>query len=293
MDGPIFLVLLAILLVAIYLEVLPVNFASGLIVSMAIGLFLMWLGNQIPVVNTFGAGPILCILVPALFIYWGILPASVGELTESFYNEIGFSDFAVTGIIVGSILSMDRKVLVKVGSRFFIPLLAGVAAAFIVGSLVGHLVGFGFVETLFYVVGPVMGGGMAAGAVPMSEIYADATGQSAGEILAQIAPALMVANLICILAAGALNGLGKRNTKWKRFNGNGQMLVAKDGEKNQNLKNDYSGIPLSINSILIGMLIATTIFVFGRVVQGLFPTFHYYVYIILAAAALKICFLAI
>ncbi|MFD1848881.1 2-hydroxycarboxylate transporter family protein [Oceanobacillus bengalensis] len=285
-QGPIYLAILVVLLIGIYMEILPVNFASGLIVTMAFGLFLMWVGDQIPVFNTFGGGPILCILIPALFLYWGILPESVGALTDTFYNDIGFSDFAVTGIIVGSILSMDRKMLMKIGVRFFVPLLGAIVSALVIGGLVGQLIGFGFRETIFFVVGPIMGGGMAAGAVPMAEIFSSAGGGDAGAILAQIAPAVMVGNMVCILVAGALNGLGKRKNRPKKFSGDGEML--RTNGQNVNMKSNQSSYPFTVNSLIIGIIVATTIFVFGKVLAELIPQFHSYVWIILGAAALKI-----
>jgi len=288
-DAPIFFAIVVVLLIGIYMEALPQNLAGGLIVAMVLGILLMWIGDHIPVFNTFGGGPILCILIPALFLYWGVLPESVGTMTDHFYNEIGFSDFAVTGIIVGSILSMDRKMLMKIGSRFFIPLLGGVIATLLIGGLVGELIGFGFANTLFFVVGPIMGGGMAAGAVPMSEIFAASSGEDAGDILAKIAPAVMVGNMICILAAGTLNGLGKRKSRSKNFSGDGEMIRLKDGQKKIDLSGGGSSkIALSINSLMIGIIVATTVFAFGKIVSAIFPTFHSYVYIILGAAALKI-----
>lgn len=288
-DAPIFFAIVVVLLIGIYMEAIPQNLAGGLIVAMVLGILLMWIGDRIPVFNTFGGGPILCILIPALFLYWGVLPESVGTMTDHFYNEIGFSDFAVTGIIVGSILSMDRKMLMKIGSRFFIPLLGGVIATLLIGGLVGELIGFGFANTLFFVVGPIMGGGMAAGAVPMSEIFAASSGEDAGDILAKIAPAVMVGNMICILAAGALNGLGKRKNRSKNFSGDGEMIRLKGGQKKIDLSGGGSSkIALSINSLMIGIIVATTVFALGKIVSTIFPTFHSYVYIILGAAALKI-----
>lgn len=280
-----FIPMFALIMVAVYLDVLPVNFAGGLIVAMSMGLFLMWLGNRIPVFSTFGGGPLLCILVPAFFIFMGWLPESMGDLTDSFYNDLGFSDFAVTGIIVGSILSMDREMLIKVGLRFFIPLISTIVFTLLIGGAVGHLMGFGFSNTLYLVVGPIMGGGMAAGAVPLSEVMSSVTGESAGDILAQIAPAVMVANIICIIVAAILNGLGKSEKMPSGFSGNGEILRKKS---NITFGNKTIEIPFSVTSLTMGMLVATTIFVFGQVFSSIIPTFHYYVWIILGAAALKI-----
>lgn len=286
LNTPMFLGVTVIVFIGIYMEILPQNLTSGLIVSMIIGGLLKWIGDSIPVFNTFGGGPILCILIPALFLYWGIFPDSLATLTDDFYNKFGFADLAVTGIIVGSILSMDRKMLLKVGVRFFIPLLGAVVCAFFVGGLIGHLIGFGFKETIFFVVGPIMGGGMAAGAVPMAEIYAASGGGNAGEILAKLAPAVMVGNMVCILVAGTLNGLSKRNKGIKNFSGEGELLRVKNSE--QNIFMEESNFPFSINNLTIGIIISLGLYVFGNVVANFIPAFHFYVYIILGAAALKI-----
>jgi malate:Na+ symporter len=287
-DLPVFLGVAIIVFIGIYMEVLPQNLTSGLIVSMVLGGLLLWIGNSIPVFNTFGGGPILCILIPALFLYWGIFPESLGTLTEDFYNSFGFADLAVTGIIVGSLLSMDRKLLMKTGLRFFIPLLGAVLCALVAGGLIGQLIGFGFKETIFFVVGPIMGGGMAAGAVPMSEIYASNGGGDAGDILAKIAPAVMVGNMICILVAGALNGLGKRKNRSQNFSGNGEMLRVKKAQGADTENKKTSVIPFSINSITIGIVVSLGIYVFGKIAGNLVPALHSYVWIILGAAALKI-----
>jgi len=285
MHLKLFLPMFAVIVIAMYLEILPVNFAGGLIVAMSMGLFLMWLGNQIPIFNTFGGGALLCILVPAVFVHFSILPESVADLTDTFYNDIGFSDFAVTGIIVGSILSMDRDMLLKIGVRFFIPLITTIVFTLLLGGVVGHLMGFGFSNALYYVVGPIMGGGMAAGAVPLSEVMSSASGESAGDILGQIAPAVMVANIITILVAAILNGLGKQKFMPSNFSGEGDILRKKSSIK---FGDKEIEVPFSINALTVGMLLATTIFAFGQIMASIVPTFHYYVWIILGAAALKL-----
>ena len=279
-----FLLILAVVLAAVYLEVLPGNIVSGMVVAMVLGAALKWVGDSIPIFSTFGGGSLMCIIFPALFIWLGVLPESVGTLTDDFYNEYGFAELVVTGLIVGSILGMDRRLLMKVGVRFFIPLLAGVILALSIGGLVGHLTGFGMAEAMFFVVGPIMGGGMAAGAVPLSEIYASVGGGGdPGDFLARLAPAVMVGNMVCIVIAGLLNGLTKR----KRFaflSGDGKMLRKGD----YGTQREQSRPPLSVSSIGIGLTVSIGIYAFGEVVAGIVPVLHPYVWIILAAAIMKI-----
>lgn len=289
-EAPVFLGIAAIVLIGMYMEVLPGNIVSGMAVTMVLGGLLMWIGNSIPVFGTFGGGPILCILIPALFLYWGLIPESFALLADSFYNEWGFAELVVTGLIVGSILSMDRKMLMKTGPRFFVPLLGGVFAALLIGGSIGHLIGFGFSETIFFVVGPIMGGGMAAGAVPMAEIYAANGSGDPGTYLAQLAPAVMVGNMVCILIAGGLNGLSKRKKPLsKNFSGNGKLLRTTESASGKKAKEEKEGIlPLSFRNLAIGVLLASGLFVFGEIVNSLIPSLHAYVWIILGAAALKL-----
>ncbi|TWT01828.1 2-hydroxycarboxylate transporter family protein [Planomicrobium sp. CPCC 101079] len=289
-EAPVFFGIAAIVLIGMYMELLPENIVSGLAVTMVLGGLLMWIGNSIPVFGTFGGGPILCILIPALFLYWGLIPESFAVLADNFYNEWGFAELVVTGLIVGSILSMDRKMLMKTGPRFFVPLLGGVFAALLIGGAVGHLIGFGFSETIFFVVGPIMGGGMAAGAVPMAEIYAANGSGDAGSYLAQLAPAVMVGNMVCILIAGGLNGLGKRKKPLSaNFTGNGKLLRATEpGAEKKAKEHKESILPLSLRNLAVGLLIASGLFIFGEIVNSFVPSLHAYVWIILGAAALKL-----
>ena len=285
-EAPVFFGIALVVLLGMYFEILPNNIASGFALTMVLGGLLMWVGNSIPVFNTFGGGPLLCIIIPALFLYLGIFPESFATIADDFYNEFGFAELVVTGLIVGSILSMDREMLMKTGLRFFIPLLGGVGAALLVGGFVGHLIGFGFAETIFFVVGPIMGGGMAAGAVPMAEIYASSGSGDPATYLAKLAPAVMVGNMVCILVAGTLNGLGKRSKKSKKFTGNGQLLRAKTNSENK--EENKSLIPSSLKALASGLLLASGLFVFGELLNNLIPSLHAYVWIILGATILKI-----
>lgn len=280
---PFYLAFLVVIIAAIFLNVMPVNIVSGMAIAMIIGGALKHIGDSIPVFNTFGGGSLLCIVVPALIVFTGVFPQEFADLADSFYNELGFSELVVTGLIVGSILGMNRKLLVNVGARFFFPIIVGVLTAFVVGALMGALTGFGVARAVMLVVGPVMGGGMAAGAVPMSEIYAAESGGDAGSFLEQIAPAIIVANVVCIIIAGILNGIGK-TVRAKSFSGEGRMM--RKGDFDYSKASDVA--PLTIKDITVGLVLSITIYMIGEIVASLVPGLHAYVWIIIVAAVLKI-----
>ena len=280
---PFYLAFLVVIIAAIFFNVMPVNIVSGMAIAMIIGGALKYIGDSIPVFNTFGGGSLLCIVVPALIVFTGVFPQEFADLADSFYNELGFSELVVTGLIVGSILGMNRKLLVSVGARFFFPIIAGVVTAFLVGALMGLITGFGVGRAVMLVVGPVMGGGMAAGAVPMSEIFASASGGDAGSFLEQIAPAVIVANVVCIVVAGILNGIGK-TVKAKSFSGEGRMM--RKGDFDYSKASDEA--PLTIKDITVGLVLSITIYMVGEILSSLIPGLHAYVWIIVVAAVLKI-----
>lgn len=76
------------------------------------------------------------------------------HLTVEFTKQTNFLYLFIASIIVGSILSMDRRVLIQCFLKIFIPLAAGTVAAMIVGTAVGAALGLGVKHTLLYIVVP-------------------------------------------------------------------------------------------------------------------------------------------
>ncbi|MGW9550555.1 2-hydroxycarboxylate transporter family protein [Citricoccus zhacaiensis] len=278
-----FTVFLVISLIAVYTEVLPNNIATGLAITMVLGAALNYVGTVIPAFGMFGGGAILCLVVPALLLYFNLIPQSFGELSSHLFNETGYADLVVVGIVVGSLLGMSRSVLIKVGARFFVPLVSGIVTAFIVGYIMGALTGIGGAKAMMLIVGPLMGGGLAAGAVPMSEIYASASDGDAGTYLEQLTPVVILANMVCILLAGVLNGLGKK-VRHHKFSGEGRMLRRND----KSLKAAAPDVAVTLRSVTIGLLVSGVVYVFALALAAAIPALHMYIWVILIVVALKV-----
>ncbi|MCM3716215.1 2-hydroxycarboxylate transporter family protein [Alkalihalobacillus oceani] len=291
MNPAVFAIVFVVVMGGVYLEILPNNMLIGFVIPMVIGGLFIWLGEKIPVFRTFGGPSLLCIIVPAVFVYWGLFPQSGVEIVADFYNGYGFIDLFIAALIVGSLLSMDRQILVKAGIRFFIPLLAGVVLTFVVGGLVGHVTGFGYKEAILFVIAPIMGGGIGAGAVPMSEIYASGAGGDPAEYLSMLVPAIMVANVLCIFVASILNGLGKKNKNMfiKGFSGEGEILRnAKKNEAAEPLRAAESKETTTYSNLAVGLMMSGALYIFGYFIAMLFPSIHAYAWMIIATALVKI-----
>ena len=82
---------------------------------------------------------------------------------------------------------MDRTVLIRGFVKIFGPLAVGSVVAAMVGTTVGTVLGLGVHHTFFYIVIPIMAGGVGEGAIPLSIGYSEILHQSQNELLPVLA----------------------------------------------------------------------------------------------------------
>jgi CCS family citrate carrier protein len=193
------------------------------------------LGKRFPGLRNVGAAAIFATFIPSALVYYHAIPEPVQKAIVDFTRFTNFLYVYIAVIIVGSILGMDRNVLIKGFLKIFLPLAAGSVAAGAVGTLVGMLFGKSAYNSFFFVVVPIMAGGVGEGAIPLSIGYSAILGQPQGDLFAQILPAVMLGSLTAILFSGTLNFVGK---KYPHLTGEGRLqpagredvtLAARDG----------------------------------------------------------------
>jgi malate:Na+ symporter len=168
------------------------------------------LGKRLPWIRQVGGAAIFATFIPSALVYYGLLPRAIVSSVGEFTRSTNFLYLFITAIVVGSILGMDRRMLVRGFARIFVPLAVGSVAAAAVGTLTGALLGLGARHTFFFLVVPIMAGGVGEGALPLSIGYAGILHQEQGVLFGQILPVVMLGSLTAILYAGALDVLGKR-----------------------------------------------------------------------------------
>ncbi|QTC42774.1 2-hydroxycarboxylate transporter family protein [Bacillus sp. V3] len=270
-----FLVFTVITLVSLYTGNLPGGMIGTLLVMMVLGELLGWAGDRTPVVKTFlGGGAIIAIFGSAFMVYAGLLPEETVTSMTDFMKSGGFLNFYIAALITGSILGMNSEVLVKVGLRYFLPIFGAVAGAVIIAGLLGFLVGFTLQEAILVITMPIMGGGMGAGAVPMSQIYSEMMGNEPSYYISMLVPALALGNVFAIILASVLDMIGK---KVPSLSGNGQLMKGFTYEKT---KQKYN-----VEKMGVGLLAALTFFAVGTLLGTVLPLHPYAIMIILVAAA--------
>ncbi len=177
------------------------------------------LGKRIPGIRSLGAAAIFATFIPSYLVFAKLLPAPMVSAVKDFTKVSQFLYLYIAAIVVGSILSMDRKVLVQGFLKIFVPVGFGSVLAAGVGMAVGLAFGMNPFHTFFYIVIPVMAGGVGEGALPLSVGYAAVAVAKHGvtpakvalsdTLLADILPSVMFASLTAIVVSGLLNHFGR------------------------------------------------------------------------------------
>jgi Na+/citrate or Na+/malate symporter len=167
------------------------------------------LGKRIPGIRSLGAAAIFATFIPSYLVFAKALPAPLILAVKDFTKVSQFLYLYIAAIVVGSILSMDRKVLVQGFLKIFVPVVSGSFLAALVGMALGFAFGMSPAHTFYFIVIPALAGGVGEGAIPLSVGYAALLHQESGVLLADILPSVMFASLTAIVFSGVLNHFGR------------------------------------------------------------------------------------
>lgn len=287
MEMPIFLFFGIVILVCMGMDIVPNQMIGAIATLFTLGIILGELGERIPIWNTYcGGGAILAFIASGLLTYFNVLPQSVLDNAEGWINEYNFLNVFISFLVVGSLIGMDRKVLIKSGSLFIPAILASIAGAGVLGVLGGILIGKTPMEIITAYVLPIMGGGAGAGAIPMAQVYGDVTGQDPAGYLSFALAILAVGNIVAVIFGVILDLVAR---KFPKLSGGSQLLrdkskeiqVEKKEEKVVSMDDIAASIFVVAGFFMLGHLTATKILpsIFGVSI----PSFAYL--IIFAALA--------
>lgn len=218
---PLYLGILALVVVCMYMDCLPAGLVGGMIALMVLGEGLNFLGNHTPVVKTYLGGSVICILGAAVIQALGLIPEQTHEILDNFVNKEGFLVFYISALITGSLFNIDRGLLIRATVKLLPTAVISLAVGVILSGLFGMVMGDSFLEGILYIGIPMTSGGMTAGAVPLSAMYSSVLGTDAGEILTRIAPATVLGNCVAIIFGGLSNNIGERKPS---LTGNGCLV---------------------------------------------------------------------
>ena len=157
MDWKYFAIFAAIVLITLYVPIaitgedvgvktnLPGAMLGCFSLMILLGAIFNEIGNRAPIVKSYlGGGAIVCIFAASAMVYFKLFPTSLvmatpqegaatkisGNMYTFFASSGGFLDWYIAALICGSILGMNKKLLVKASARYLPAILGGVAVAF-------------------------------------------------------------------------------------------------------------------------------------------------------------------
>lgn len=255
---PLYIVIAAVVYFSSVYKLLPADMIGGFAIIIVLGILLGELGLKIPVLKDIGGPAILALLVPSILVYFSVINTTGMNAVTQLMKTSNFLYLYISTLVVGSILGMNRRVLIQGFTRMFIPLIFGTIASVGAGVLVGLLFGYDMKHTLFYIVVPIIGGGIGEGILPLSLGYAEVLGKSSETFVGQLIPAAVIGNIVAIIGAGILSRIGEKK---KHLTGNGVLVKTKGGDGITEAATIDK--PVDFQLMGAGLLIACSFFILG------------------------------
>lgn len=277
--------LIAILLCGIpmYWGIQSGSMAGTLCSSFALAVVLYELGERLPIWNSYiGGGLLMAFFGVALLKYFNLIPADAIDNINRIISgdDVNLLEFYIIFLIVGSVLALEKDILLRSFAGYIPSILGGLVAAAILGVLAGLAFGVTPTESIMKYVLPIMGGGNGAGAVPLSNIYETVTGDPAANFYGFAIIILTVGNIFAIIGSAFLNTMGK---KFPSLTGDKKTLV-RGGE---NIARDDVKVKSTTSDMLGAMILAFACYAVGRIMsKKILPTIagasiHAYAYMII------------
>ena len=291
---PLYCCIFIVVCISMWLDILPGGMVGTLLILMVFGGMFQLIGDHLPIIRTYlGGGTLVCIFGAALMAYAGLFPASVVDSVNALINDFGFLEFFISALIAGSILSMDRKLLMRAAVRFLPVAFCSIALAMLLVAIAGAILGYGASDAVMYIAIPMMSGGMGAGVVPLSGMYAQAMDMDKAIIMSRLIPASTLGNVAAILTAALLNRLGEIRPS---LTGNGKLMKNESGKSEDGKRNGQPASTAaekgrhgewSIEKMGLGMVISFVFCLGGVILHALVPAMHMYAWMIVLTILFK------
>lgn len=259
---PLYLILAVIIFTAAAIGELPNDMIGGLAVIIIMGVLLSDLGFKLPILKSIGGPAILSLMIPSFLVFWNILNPSIIDSVHTLMKTSNFLYLYISCLVAGSITGMNRGTLIGGFVRIFIPMIAGTLAAVAVGVGIGMMFGYTAHHALFYIIIPIIAGGVGEGILPLSLAFSQILGGESAYYVTQMIPAAVIGNVFAIVGAGILKRMADKNPT---ITGNGVLVKEKNGKKLSG--SVYDGEKIDFTLMGAGLLFACALFITGSLLS--------------------------
>ena len=208
-----------------FLGVQSSSVAGTLCSALGLAIVLYEIGEWLPIWNNYiGGGLLMSFFGTALLKFFNVIPEKTLDNINRVISgdDVNLLEVYIIFLIAGSVLALDKDILLKSFAGYIPAILGGLAMAALCGVGAGLLFGVDPQTTIMKYVLPIMGGGNGAGAVPLSNIYETVTGDPAANFYGFAIIILTVGNIFAIIGSALLNTIGE---KFPKLTGDKKTLV--------------------------------------------------------------------
>lgn len=242
-----------------FLGVQSSSLAGTLCSAFTLGVVLYELGERLPIWNNYiGGGLLMAFFGTALLKYFNIIPEKTLDNINRIISgdDVNLMEIYIIFLIVGSVLALDRDILLKSFAGYIPAILGGLVVSALFGVGAGLIFGISPQNTIMKYVLPIMGGGNGAGAVPLSNIYESITGDSAANYYGFVIIILTIGNVFAIIGSALLNTLGEKFPKLtgdkKTLVRGGENLAREDKKVSYTMQDELGAVVLALGCYGIG-----------------------------------------
>lgn len=260
-----------ILLLATYTGTLNNDLVGTMAFLFIAGGLFSYIGKIIPIFGSYMGGAVLLPLFGgSALVYLHAVPDTLKANITSL-TSCGAVNLFIAAIIVGSILSMDRKMLISVTIRLMPCILVSLLFALLL-MYVGCVVSGKTIWDGMFMVGlPNYTGGSAGALVVMPTIYSDFLNQPAGAFAGKFIVFMNISNLICVIFSALLNRLGKKKP---HLTGNG-VLIKGDSSRFDTKEKEVHTMDSSLSKLGIGLIVSAVFLISGNILQHMVPQLNF------------------
>lgn len=266
-----YLVCAVVVLTAVYTGNLNNDIIGTFAFLLLAGWLFSYIGARIPILGKWAGGAILLpLFAGSALVYFHVIPQSLVEQVSVFMKS-GFINVFLASIIVGSILSMDRKLLLQSTIRVLPCMLGALVFVYIFAYLASVVTGKSLLDGMFMVGLPNFTGGSSGAIAVVPEIYSKVFGTEAGEYSAKLLVYMNISNVITVVFAILISKMAE---KYSNLAGNGKLIKGLESsvDKAENEKVDM--IP-NIHRLGMGLFISSTFLIAGNLAAAVIPQLNY------------------
>ncbi|MEH0874034.1 2-hydroxycarboxylate transporter family protein [Pectobacterium cacticida] len=271
MPAKYFIIFAVVVLLATYTGTLNKDIVGTIAFLLVCGGFFAYIGKIIPIFGSYMGGAVLLPLFGgSILVYFGLIPEFLKGNVASLMSS-GAVNLFIAAIIVGSILSMNQKMLVSVTVRLLPCILVSLLFAVIFMFMGCLATGKTVLDGLFMVGLPNYTGGSAGALVIVPTIYSEFFNESVGSFAGRLIVFMNISNLICVIFSGLLNRLGKSKPE---LTGNG-VLIKNHGTSFEKSEKENHAMDTNLTKLGTGLLVSTVFLIVGNMLQYLVPQLNF------------------